>query len=939
MNLHKLRSGPKCPAEVLLLPVAEALEGRLFLYAVTSAADSGPGTLRQAILDANATPGSNVLSIRLPLAASGRIFINSPLPDITEAISFDQGFALAPATAGVNFDGLVLASDNSSIVVSVSGFRTGIVVRGSNNQIGVATGAFSLAGGSAYANSVDGVRVESGVGNRITGLLAYGNGHLPVNLGSDGLTPNDALDADAGPNELQNTPQLIKAAADYTGTQLTGRLDSKPNTTYHIEIFGGDTAPGGLSQAAATLGSFDVTTDAAGAALFQQVVPLYGVGRYLTATATDPAGNTSELAAPLVTLAASTVVTNTNARGAGSLYAAIANAGVNPGLDVVSFNLPGTGIHRISIDPQQQLPVWGSYDLTIDATTQPGYAGTPIVELVGTAGSTGGGTGLAFNSGSAVIIRGLAIGGFGIGIDMGATGRIEANYIGLAADGSPLPNGTGVQLQSGIVIGGTLAQARNVISGNVVAGLVTPIGIGHNVIQGNYIGTNPAGNAAVPNGAGIVFTSGGSTIGGSVAAARNVISGNAGAGIQFVVNPNAKVDGLLPNYVQGNFIGVAADGSTPLGNGGDGIIANGPASFIGGIQPREGNIIANNGGNGITVAIDPAKPGTGQKNSIRGNSIYANGKLGIDLGNDGVTTNDSQDADAGTNALQNFPLIVSASSDGASSLVSGTFNSTANAAFTLDFYSSPLADPSGYGEGKTYLGSAVVTTDAAGNATFTTSLPVASVPGQVIAATATAADGSTSEFSTATWVALPGDANRDRAIDFKDLAVLAQSYNAAAAKTWSQGDFNGDGKVDFLDLARLAQYYNTSLPAPGQIAPSAGIISTSSEPMPSLASVIAQLSKPPDQQTPPPPPRPSASPTAAKPAPKPSPRPVAVSKVVPKSVVKSLSPVARPVARPAPKAAASVAGAAAHAAPSPSKLAIFSSTPITRQRSSRALLD
>src|SRR3954469_25014654 len=64
---------------------------------------------------------------------------------------------------------------------------------------------------------------------------------------------------------------------------------------------------------------------------------------------------------------------------------------------------------------------------------------------------------------------------------------------------------------------------------------------------------------------------------------------------------------------------------------------------------------------------------------------------------------------------------------------------------------------------------------------------------------------------------LGGDANRDRKVDFLDLAALAQNYNTSGGKTWAEGDFNGDASVDFLDLAMMAQRYNTSLAAPGAV--------------------------------------------------------------------------------------------------------------------------
>jgi hypothetical protein len=798
--------------------VAESLERRLLLFSVTNTSNSGPGSLRQAILDANASPGFDAIGVQIPAGFSHTIYLSSPLPAITDAIALDN---LEITTFNSHaFDGLVLASDNSTISITAHGFRTGIVVKGNDNQIG-GPPASQLHTVILYDNSVDGIRIESGTGNQLTRMSIFGSGHMSINLGANGATPNDPLDEDSGPNELQNTPVITAAVGDYSGTLLKGRLDSKPDTTYRIEVYGSNNAAGAAGEARSLLGQFNVTTDAAGTALFEQAVSFYKVSQYITATATDPAGNTSELCEPTRIAPGSTVVTNTNARGAGSLFGAIVNSQANSGPDTITFNLPRPGVHRILLSAADIFPVWSPSLLTIDATTQPGYGGTPVVELVGSAGSTGGGAsaGLAFYTGNAIVIRGLAIGGFQSGIDMGeSTGRIEANYIGLAADGSPLPNEVGIKAGS-TTIGGTVAQARNVISANTTAGIVSVDGEGSDTVQGNYIGTNSAGNAAVPNGVGIILTGGNNTIGGTVAAARNVISGNIGTGIRLDVYTDdfTTTDQYLANYVRGNFIGVAADGVTPLGNGGDGIVADGPAAFIGGTLSGQANVIAYNGGNGVTVAIDPNEVGSGQKTSVRGNAIYGNAKLGIDLGNDGVTANDPADPDIGANTLQNFPMITAASSDGAATLVSGSFNSTPGATYTLDFYSAPAADPSGVAEGRTYLGSATITTDSASNAKFVASLPIPTPPGQVVTATATNAASATSEFSSPLWISLPGDANRDGAVDFQDLALLAQSYNTTG-RTWSQGDFTGDGAVDFLDLAKLAQNYNTSLsdmPAPG----------------------------------------------------------------------------------------------------------------------------
>src|SRR5205085_1110190 len=143
------------------------------------------------------------------------------------------------------------------------------------------------------------------------------------------------------------------------------------------------------------------------------------------------------------------------------------------------------------------------------------------------------------------------------------------------------------------------------------------------------------------------------TIGGSSAGFRNVISANGGAGIHFL--DTAAHD----NSVQGNFIGVDVNGTKDLGNLGDGIqIKNAAKNTIGGTAAGAGNLIAFNKGSGVNIFESMAS--TAKADSILGNSIFNNAKLGIDLGNDGVTANDTTDGDTGANLVQNFPVITSA---------------------------------------------------------------------------------------------------------------------------------------------------------------------------------------------------------------------------------------------------------------------------------------
>ena len=181
-----------------------------------------------------------------------------------------------------------------------------------------------------------------------------------------------------------------------------------------------------------------------------------------------------------------------------------------------------------------------------------------------------------------------------------------------------------------------------------------------------------------------------------------------------------------------------------------GIQISGGASHntIGG-SAGSANTIAFNSGPGISVRNTHSVG-----NQFEANAIYANDGLGIDLNSDGVSLNDSSDADTGPNNLQNFPVITQIVA-GATTHVVGSLNSTASKTFIIDLYANMIADPSGYGEGEVWLTSFEVNTDETGNRSFDMTLPVATAGGQIITATATDKPtmpdpgGNTSEFSLA----------------------------------------------------------------------------------------------------------------------------------------------------------------------------------------------
>ena len=321
-------------------------------------------------------------------------------------------------------------------------------------------------------------------------------------------------------------------------------------------------------------------------------------------------------------------------------------------------------------------------------------------------------------------------------IENSDSNQVAGNLIGTNSDGNVAiagnaPGGVGLIIRNGAdsnTVGGVTASAGNVISGHQDAGVWIrgttvsgdPVSTG-NILQGNVIGAAIGGSVALPNLVGLRISDGAtnSTIGGTASGARNVISGNTDDGIKL---EGATTTGLV---IQGNLIGTAADGSTALANGDNGILIDGPVTnSIGGSVAGAGNTIAFNGLTGVRILS-----GTG--NSIRRNSIFSNGDLGIIV-------------PAG---LQNAPTLTAASTSGTTTTVTGSLNAAAGATFTIDFYSSVVADPSGAGEGQNFLGSTTVTTDASGLANFSAALTPAAGLGLPISALAVASNGNTSQFA------------------------------------------------------------------------------------------------------------------------------------------------------------------------------------------------
>jgi len=377
--------------------------------------------------------------------------------------------------------------------------------------------------------------------------------------------------------------------------------------------------------------------------------------------ATDAAGNTNFCTFVVRVIPYRVTVVEVTDSGPGGLREAIHTANALPAENRIEFNIPGPGPHVIR--PETNLPALTG-PVVIDARTQPGYSGTPVIYLDG-ALSGDASKGLTFESASNAVF-GLAIYGFNDAL------RFNTNA-------------------------------------------------GDNLIQGNYLGVDGSGTNGIGNsGDGLRILSANNLIGGSGPGEGNLIAANEGAGIRFLTAHATN------NRVEGNAIGVSLDATIALPNGGGGIVFEQDAANnrVGSTTPAMANVIAFNGGAGITLTPEA---GTGN----------------------------SDDSDQGPNGLQNAPELSDARSVNGITTVEGSLTSRSGRTYRLDFYLNDEPDPSGYGEGQTYLGFALLPLGTTGTAAFTVSFPVAAIFTQFVTATATDPDGNTSEFSEARPVRTP----------------------------------------------------------------------------------------------------------------------------------------------------------------------------------------
>ena len=587
----------------------------------TSVTTGGVCTLRAAIQEANALSGSD--TIEFSIGTSSIINIGTELPAITEPVVIDGTTAPVGAIDYVRVDGcagcdgLTISADDTAIyglqVVRFGG--TGIVITGSDNVIeNCQVGDFLSSGTPAgYGNDGDGIRIEGGgLFNRIGGsstdarnIISGNGGHGIVIDGGDPGQTNNRIDgnyigvAADGATDLGNSQHGIyitnQASSNVIGSSQVGDPGNviSGNGDDGIHLHG----TFGNADAANTSDNF------------------IGRNRIGVNDAGDAAVSNGE--------------SGIDIRGA---------TGTPVGSSLAAKNI-------ISGNTRYGVRVFGT-----DVTIAGNYIGPDASGSVALGNGTGSEGIIVVSASSNITIGGTrsadrnVISGNqrGITLFQAADCTIQGNYIGVASDGTSDLGNTfhGIKIYgttdaSGNLVGGTASGAGNVISGNGEEAVwLSGTAATNNTVQGNTIGTNAAGDAALANKIGVLVDAGASnnTIGGTSSAARNVISGNTAHG---VVLSDPSSEGTTGNGVQGNYIGPDAAGTGDIGNGGFGVnVAFARQNTIGGGASGAGNIISGNGGNttigfaGTGVNID-----SGDQTVVRGNRIGTDAN-GDPMGND-----------------------------------------------------------------------------------------------------------------------------------------------------------------------------------------------------------------------------------------------------------------------------------------------------------------
>ena len=701
-------------------------------FTVLNTDDAGPGSLRQAILDANASAGLDLIEFDIAGAGPHTIQPLSPLPGVADPVVID-GYTQVGASANTNGPGQGL---NTVLMVELDGSLAGTPANGlgfgpgSDNSVarGLAingfqgTGAFTGGNGIVICCGASNVRVEGNfIGTDVAGTTAQGNGANGVVVSFSALDNAVGGTLPAARNLISGNGDGATANPDRNGVKI---VRGSSNNLVQGNLIGPDiTGTAALGNwTGVSLGDSDVSDNLIGGATpaarnvisgnSYSGVTLNGTidagaikGNYIgiDVTGTAALGNAT---AGIAVFSSADFIIGGSEPGAGNVISGNGNTGIDLGgaRFVIQGNLFGTNAAGTATlgGGGRAILSRGNGDENLIGGTTPGAGNLIVGGLLIAAGGTG--------------------------------NLVQGNRIGTDVTGA-VALGGGIQLEgSDNLVGGTEPAARNVISGG---GTGISVSGADNRVQGNFIGTDITGTVRVGNAFGVLLNGQDNVVGGTAAGAGNLISGNL-RGVQV---------GTTGGVVQGNLIGTDVTGSAPLGNTENGVLVIYSASgnLIGGTEPGAGNVIAYNGEAGVAVAGT-----TNIENAILSNSIFSNGGLGIDLALDlrdpDLTPNDPGDADEGPNRLMNFPVLTQALATRVRLVVRGTVDTPSPETVTVQIFANtvpdPGGDPSGHGEGERLVGSATPGTDGVFTAVLS---PVA--PGTLLSATATDAAGNTSEFS------------------------------------------------------------------------------------------------------------------------------------------------------------------------------------------------